>query len=318
MNIAQARALRLVQVTRAEEAVLHDVLEKIWNRAPDDLDGYNEASGCLRDRLTRSMSRRIHRADGRMTIHRVMNVRQVDQPLFEVSGYQGSVIRDRIRQLTGLLDMIRQYDAESAASAPDTQRLALRLKAMFEGFSEALRSLPETFPTVPARSLHKDLHQTWVIPPADAPIQQLPSQELRDALGMVHYPHGEANADSLLQSLVHLTLSVEPLTDSLPDPDLRGTTPLGAWLVRPTVCDMPNHRFLQRHRHDDHDPSDSTGRTINIGTDEYEEGFPELILVHGDAARLNWEDVRYLPPPSGNARDLDHTGFFNVIQARFP
>lgn len=320
IHIKEALSLGLISLPPDEIGVLSTELDKLWATSPEDLKafsrGVNHVSG-----YADSVTWLEFDEKEEVTVHRVAPVADIEYPLKGTIGAAGKRIEATRKQLSATLLAIKAC-APGADDAKQSQ-LEKQLRIYFEDIRGHLCHLPSRYPSakVKAASLHSTWTKAWVVPDTgtDSAMSSFGAQKIRDSLGLVHYPQRGEPTD-ICQSLVHMSFTAHISDTRLPSrssPDFLAKQSKGQWLIRPTICHGPNERFCQRHEDDSIGNPAKHGRTIDISTDAYQYGFPELILLHGDDAELTWLDLKLLTPaPISRILDQDHLGFLRSVASR--
>lgn len=319
INLTEAAALGLLIHSAADEATLAAELDKIWLASPDDLHGFWDGIERISD-YSGSTTWIEYSASRTLVVHRATTVKSLAHPLRGTLEPIQSNIQPLVDDFQRLLAEIASRPS-NAAAAPGALTDQERLHRLCDEIRTNLCHLPRAI--APARVRADTLHRTsasaWTVPEASMDPSRLSCQGLRDTLGLIHVPDRTATP-SPLNCLIKMSFRITLSTDRLPkvwDPDFIVDHPDGLWLVRPTICHEPNQRFVQRHSGDPSGGIAPAGRTIDISTANYAEGFPELILIHGDLAVLDWLDLQlYSPPPNYRPIDDDHAGFLDVVASR--
>jgi hypothetical protein len=320
INLREACTLRLLSLTSSElESVLPDV-RAAWASPADELIGFKRALGVTADKCLDAVAWMERRAPDRYVIHRVGAISTLKYALAGTLDPLGATLAPIASALDRALLDVETLD-RGVASAAERDGLEHRLRLICEEVRERIAFLPPSHAPAKVRAdaLHRKNSQTWIAFTQQDDPSMLSCQQLRDMLGLIHYPDRDKR-ESLSQLLLHISFEIQISSTPLParyDPAFIVANPTGMWLVRPTVCDGPNERFVQRHSSDPLGGTADYGRTINISDETYAEGFPELILVHGEYAELTWRDLRLLPAiPQLRASDSNHEIFVNVIATR--
>jgi hypothetical protein len=198
-------------------------------------------------------------------------------------------------------------DPANAAAVTDSAAMMANLR----GEITSHRARPFV---APASSIHAPGSCCWIAQPAHVAAL---AQDYRDRLGLWHYPRGASIGDQLVVMQFAATLSPGPCPVAF-SPDFADATPNGCWLVRPTVMNWPNVRFVQAHAGDRKGVPADHGMTIDIATSAYPEGEHELILLAGRDVLLGWHDVDLLTGglPIRSPHDADHVDFSRQMRAR--
>lgn len=174
----------------------------------------------------------------------------------------------------------------------------------------------------PFRTLASGIHgpgSCWVALPVSARRPTVDrAQYWRDRLGLHHLPSGSTLGDQLMRLTFTATLSKSPCPQTVADyVAVRSSSSRNIWLARPTAGDVPNPRFAQANLVDSVTNAAPTGQTIDLSSDSYAEAEPELIMLRGQGARLNWHNLELLDGmPSRHPRDENHEAFHSLIANR--
>lgn len=320
IHIRDAFSLGLLGLTDHDEQAISGELDAFWTGAVEDLVAFYRGIERLSD-YSGSMTWLQFIGVSEPVVHRVTTVADLK---YALEGTQGAARRSLEEPRKKLLDLLSAIDTSNpVAGSEQYKEFGNQLRAICEDLRSHLCQLPRSRrpAMIKAASLHSEKTKAWVVPASGTDLDRCrDAQQIRDSLGLIHYPKRE-KPSCIAQSLVLMTFKASLSSSSLPekcDPGFLLNSRKGQWLVRSTVCHGPNERFIQRH---DGDTISGTparhGRTIDISSDAYPYGFPELILLHGDNAELAWMDLKLLtPPPKNRDIDSDHLGYLRVVTER--
>ena len=318
IHVREAMALGLLRISSEDSSTISEELDSIWATNPDDLTAFYRGVDRIAD-YSASMTwlQFDDQANASPVVHRITRITDLKHPLGSTLGAAGRRIDEPRRQLKTLLDTANITPLDCDPSVQSS--LSTQLRRICEDLRECLCDLPPSrSPSkLKAVSLHSPATKAWIVPSLST-IADANAQEIRDELGLIHYPLRNQPLD-LTQSLVHMSFETNLSSAPLPtttDPAFLLNQVKGQWLVRPTICHGPNERFSQRHNEDASNVAHH-GRTINISDASYQYGSTELILLHGDDAELTWKDLRLLRnKPAGRPIDSDHKGFLDCLAYR--
>lgn len=319
INLEEARDLGLLTCTDAAFGDLYADLNRSWSAASDEIHGFWDAIDRISD-YSESMTWLEFIDTSLLVTHRVTTVKNLLYPLRGTLEPALHDIEPLTDKLESLIRDIETHYVHLPGTAPPPIHME-RLRQTCDDLRTHLCCRPAYLPAarISADTLHSTRSNAWFVRAAGTNIGGLTCQGLRDALGLIHLPDRRSPsspAHCLVQLSFALTLSGHRLPAKF-DPDVLKSHTDGLWLVRPTICHSPNERFVQRHSGDPLGGTAPEGRTINISNSEYKEGLPELILVHGQFATLEWSDLLLLtPPPCVRPLDDDHNGFLQTIADR--
>ena len=314
LHLVHAGALRLV-----EGAVLADFdafagIDKPWDRTdlPPGQRFAMAVEGAKR-RFYDNWRFKGVRPAGRVVLCRVVRLRDLKYALYATNQKGSTVVADLVRRFEAVRSRfdLDASDPTTGAAFTETQEVLLGIRSEFFGSR-----------LVPFETLASGVHgpgSCWVSMPttrAAAPSAQ--AQFWRDRLGLHHLPLGVTLGDQLVR------LTFETGLSSLPCPATfdqlvanHASNPNEIWLARPTTGDMPNPRFAQARLSDTAAAAASSGATIDLSSDAYDEAEDELVLLHGRDARLGWADLEPLDGSlARHPRDEDHETFFKAIESR--
>lgn len=314
LHLVQAQVLQLIDGRTRVELDAFSSMAHSWGRtalAP----GYRFAraiESAKRFFFDNWRYRSIRPAD-RVWLCRVVRLGDLKYALRGTNRKGGSVVSTLIRDFDGLSSRLKMDVADPGAVAEfvDVERLLLDLRAELLG----ARLVPYG---VFASAVHGP-GSCWVSLHAPVTGRAVSNaQYWRDRLGLHHFPIGTQLEDRLVRVTFCVQLSTQPCPVSFDEFDkVRTTLPGDIWLVRPSIGDVPNPRFVQANSRDTLASPAPTGNTIDLSTDAYHEAEEELVLLHGRDARLEWSDLELLDGlPDRNLRDDDHEKFVTLIEKR--
>ncbi len=313
LHLLQAQVLQLLDGRKRVELNAFSSMEHTWKRtatpAGTRFARAIEAAGIYFGANWRYRS--VRQADSAL-VSRVIVLRDLKYSLRATKRKGRSVLSTLIKDFEALGTKLSLDAAATGAVTvlSDVERLLFDLRAEFYG--------AKLSPFVTLISAVKGPGSCWVSLPAPFAIPATTAQYWRDRLGLHHLPLGVTLGDRLVRVTFRVRLSTQPCPASSDElTKSRSGMPTEAWLVRPSVGDAPNPRFVQANLRDTPKLPAPTGVTIDLSSDAYDEAESELVVLHGRDAQLEWVDLELLDGfPEKHSRDDDHEAFVDLVENR--
>jgi hypothetical protein len=314
LHLAQATALRLLEGRNRVEVEAFSAMTHSWTRTdlPSSQRFAKAVESAKRFFSDNWRFRPVRPAD-RVTLCRVVRVRELKYAL-NGTNRKGSTV---------LTTLLRDFDALGPKMSLDAA--APTVATEFSAIQDVLLNLRSEFVgarLAPYETLASAVHgvgSCWVSLPAPAiGAASSQAQFWRDRLALHHLPQSATLGDQLVRLTFVASLSLYPCPPTFDDYYVaQASMPDEIWLVRPSVGDMPNPRFVQASSHDTPALAALTGTTIDLSTVAYKEAEDELVLLRGRNARLEWVDLELLEGwPQKHPHDDDHKTFVELIKSR--
>lgn len=308
-NLHDAIDLGLVDIPESDLVSIESRLTSIWKDNPNSLASWDDSNSLLFSSLDRA-HRPLTAFRGRpLAVTRVFPAKNLR---YFFSDLPAELARSP--RFLGALGELQEA-CDTIADRAGLQRAFDELRSCVCPHGLGVPSV-----SIYTRALSNPRAPCWVGRRASLRIGT--SQEWRDRLGLEHYPYRDGVARPTVQgdALVRATFLAALSNSALPREDPKRhvrSEPEGMWLIRPAVIHGGNRRFVQRRQGDRISEPCKHGKTIDIATSTYPESERELVLVHGERAKVSWLDVELLDGiPERRPQDDLHEPFLNVISAR--
>ena len=161
--------------------------------------------------------------------------------------------------------------------------------------------------TVKAFKLSLNARSTWTAP--SPLVLERSAQFWRDRLGLIYFQ--TLISATLGKALVRVQFEIDLTSPPIDRNDWKAfkrNNPDHVWLMRPTVVQEGNRRFVQSHPEDA--PTGACcvhGRTRDLGSPTSDTGERELLLICGDSARMRFHSVELLDGIPGELIGRDNS-----------
>lgn len=316
LHLTLAYKLKLLDI--ASDSDLDEFYSSSRNFSSDwgnSIEMFGRAAQEAKDRFCKQWIYSPHPLNSEVELSRVCPLKFIN---FALNGTENKT-RKKFSELKKRLDDL-SADMALSCKNPNSKNLLGKFDGLLADFCiEFLNPMHKYNPyKVHVSKLHRKESSCWITQSSLDP--NLSAQYVRDRLGLWDYPGRDGEA-TVGDQLVYMKFKVRLSSKKCPtkfDKNFIDGHPEDVWLVRPSVKDLPNVRFSQFHHLDEIGCTENFGKTIDISSENYQEGEREFVLLAGRDVKLEWQCIKLMSgdPPKRYAYDDDHQIFFNAIRDR--